>query len=83
MHAQVIGRQLPPPELQYNNRNVTPEPDRGSWDMRGTGFFKPGTITSFAIAAFCSQRNAAGPPDDPVSLQVTLQPACLPYAHNY
>ena len=69
---QVTGRQLPPPELQYSNRKIKPEPDRGSWDMRNTGFYKSGVISSFAIAAFCSRRNAGGPIGDPVSLQVLL-----------
>ncbi|KAK9915065.1 hypothetical protein WJX75_004310 [Coccomyxa subellipsoidea] len=66
---KVTGRQLPPPELQYSNCKIKPEPDRGSWDMRNTGFYKPGVISSFAIAAFCSRRNAGGPIGDPVSLQ--------------
>lgn len=71
LHAQVSGRQLAPPELQYNSRKIVPEPDRGSWDMRNTGFYRPGVIDSFAIACFCSQRSAGGPIEDPASLQVT------------
>ena len=49
---QVTGRQLPAPELQYKSRKIVPQPDKGSWNMGDTGFYQPGTITSFAIACF-------------------------------
>ena len=73
LRSQVTGRHLPAPELQYKGRKMVPQPDKGSCrDMRDTGFFQPGAITSLAIACFCSRRSAGGPIEDRASLQVNL-----------
>uniref|UniRef100_A0AAX7TMW3 Protein argonaute-1 n=1 Tax=Astatotilapia calliptera TaxID=8154 RepID=A0AAX7TMW3_ASTCA len=55
--AQVTGRVLPAPMLQYGGRNRTvATPSHGVWDMRGKQFHTGVEIKMWAIACFATQR---------------------------
>uniref|UniRef100_A0A8C5HKS1 Protein argonaute-1 n=1 Tax=Gouania willdenowi TaxID=441366 RepID=A0A8C5HKS1_GOUWI len=63
--AQVVGRILPAPMLQYGGRVSTETyclnrsvatPSQGVWDMRGKQFHTGVEITMWAIACFATQR---------------------------
>uniref|UniRef100_A0A8K9XVG4 Protein argonaute-1 n=1 Tax=Oncorhynchus mykiss TaxID=8022 RepID=A0A8K9XVG4_ONCMY len=55
--AQVTGRVLPAPGLQYGGRNRTvATPSHGVWDMRGKQFHTGVEIKMWAIACFATQR---------------------------
>uniref|UniRef100_A0A673MD10 Protein argonaute-3-like n=1 Tax=Sinocyclocheilus rhinocerous TaxID=307959 RepID=A0A673MD10_9TELE len=55
--AEVTGRVLPAPMLQYGGRNRTvATPSHGVWDMRGKQFHTGVEIKMWAIACFATQR---------------------------
>ncbi|GAA6072565.1 protein argonaute-3 isoform X2 [Tachysurus ichikawai] len=55
--AEVTGRVLPAPMLQYGGRNRTvATPSHGVWDMRGKQFHTGVEIKIWAIACFATQR---------------------------
>ncbi|XP_077404063.1 protein argonaute-3 isoform X2 [Vanacampus margaritifer] len=64
--AQVTGRVLPAPMLQYGGRQINPAlslqnrtvatPSHGVWDMRGKQFHTGVEIKIWAIACFATQR---------------------------
>ncbi|XP_028317063.1 protein argonaute-3 isoform X1 [Gouania willdenowi] len=56
--AQVVGRILPAPMLQYGGRQSrsVATPSQGVWDMRGKQFHTGVEITMWAIACFATQR---------------------------
>uniref|UniRef100_A0A8D0CZ21 Argonaute RISC component 1 n=1 Tax=Sander lucioperca TaxID=283035 RepID=A0A8D0CZ21_SANLU len=55
--AEVTGRVLPPPILQYGGRNrAIATPNQGVWDMRGKQFYNGIEIKVWAIACFAPQK---------------------------
>uniref|UniRef100_A0A673LS37 Protein argonaute-1 n=1 Tax=Sinocyclocheilus rhinocerous TaxID=307959 RepID=A0A673LS37_9TELE len=55
--AEVTGRVLPAPILQYGGRNrAIATPNQGVWDMRGKQFFNGIEIKVWAIACFAPQK---------------------------
>uniref|UniRef100_A0A8C4QRB8 Protein argonaute-1 n=1 Tax=Eptatretus burgeri TaxID=7764 RepID=A0A8C4QRB8_EPTBU len=55
--ADVTGRVLTPPMLQYGGRSrAVATPNQGVWDMRGKQFFTGIEIKVWAIACFAPQR---------------------------
>uniref|UniRef100_A0A8C1PW44 Argonaute RISC component 1 n=1 Tax=Cyprinus carpio TaxID=7962 RepID=A0A8C1PW44_CYPCA len=55
--AEVTGRVLPAPILQYGGRNrAIATPNQGVWDMRGKQFYNGIEIKVWAIACFAPQK---------------------------
>ncbi|XP_033727109.1 protein argonaute-2-like isoform X3 [Pecten maximus] len=56
--AEVQGRVLMPPKIQYGGRQTKAQavPNQGVWDMRGKQFFSGIEIRVWAIACFAPQR---------------------------
>uniref|UniRef100_A0AAX7UK85 Argonaute RISC component 1 n=1 Tax=Astatotilapia calliptera TaxID=8154 RepID=A0AAX7UK85_ASTCA len=55
--AEVMGRVLPAPILQYGGRNrAIATPNQGVWDMRGKQFYNGIEIKVWAIACFAPQK---------------------------
>ena len=58
--VEVEGRVLSPPTLQYNHDvKVTPQPNKGCWDMRGKTFFEGVTVMNWAIICTMPERNCS------------------------
>uniref|UniRef100_A0A8C1XP57 Argonaute RISC component 1 n=1 Tax=Cyprinus carpio TaxID=7962 RepID=A0A8C1XP57_CYPCA len=67
--AEVTGRVLPAPILQYGGRNrAIATPNQGVWDMRGKQFYNGIEIKVWAIACFAPQKQCREevlkPPED-------------------
>ena len=60
-----------PQNLDIDGKGCVDRPDgeRGSWNAAGVKFYKPASLTSFAVASFVPEHRVSGG-QDPGSIQV-------------